>query len=1040
MIPPKVFEKFDQRVARLDGWRYRTVGTVDLEMAQTSEHFYAPPDHLDYAPVSVGLRWGDNGTTNWFRGTAVIPEECAGKAVYYRLGTVAEMLVFIDGVPVTGMCPTRPEARISREAQGGASIPFYVEAYAGHLYPGGHPFPGAMRLHQCCHQWADKTFPHTMSCSELLLKRETVDALYYDLTVLMDTAKTLDECSLRRAQIIDHVNKALDLVPWHWKDEQALEAGCQAARDLLAPLLAKQNGPTTPFIGIVGHAHMDIAWLWPLRETIRKSARTFSNILNLLEDYPEMTFMQSEPILCQMIEDHYPALLPKVKAAVARGAWQPNGGMWVESDCNIPSGESFVRQFLEGRKKTMELFGYAGDTLWLPDVFGYMPSLPQIMKGCGIEYFVTAKLNGNDTNAFPHGTYDWEGIDGTRVFAHRLVCQQRGYNAHVTPTTHKDCWDHVTRKELQDRTLSSVGYGDGGGGVTREMCEYARRMHDLEGSMKTDWVNASDFLRDLRDSTPERPRWVGEMYFEEHRGTYTTQARSKRYNRKLEFLLREVEMLYATEQGARLEYPSAALQRCWRTLLTNQFHDILAGSSIRTVHELAEAEYAAMEQELTGLKDEALRVMGADLDTSAEGTAYVLFNSLPWTRTEVVEITGASGQAFTPSGTPLPTQAETGEDTRLAVLVEMPPLSLTPLCVRGAVEKKASPFTYRGDSLDTPHYSVQFDAAGKITGLYDKAAQREVVQQGRRLNDFYTAQDIPTSLDAWNIDRFYRDVMQIEDRLDMREVVADGPLRLILKSRYAIGEHSALTQEMVFHADSRRIDFRTEVQWQETHRMLKTGFALDIHAETYRNEIQFGHIQRPLHDNTSFEQARFEVCAHKWVDLSEGDYGVALLNDCKYGHDVLDDMLSLTLLKSPWAPDELADKGYHEFSYALLPHAGGFSVEQVVREAYQLNVPATVAKVEAGTGKAVSSSFCTVSNPNVVLETIKKAEESDAIVLRLYEAGNTRGQVTLDFGRPIRKAALCNMLELDDVPLETQGNTLTCFMRPFQVTTLKVWM
>ncbi len=1039
MIPPKIFKKCDQRVQRLNGWRYRAVGHVALEMAETRDHFRTPPEHLVYAPVPMGLRWGQDWMTYWFRGTVTLPDECSGRTVYYRLGTVAEMLVFIDGAPVTGMCPSRPEARLLGDAQGGASFPIYVEAYAGHHYPGGHPFPGAMKLHQCCHHWADKEFPHTVTCSDLLLKRDTVDALYYDLTVLIDTAKTLDDTSLRRARILDAVNRALDLVPWHWSAEEDLESGCQAARDLLAPVLSKQNGPTTPFIGITGHAHMDIAWLWPLKETIRKSARTFSNMLNLMEDYPEMTFMQSEPILCQMIEDHYPDLLPRVKAAVARGAWQPNGGMWVESDCNIPSGESFVRQFLEGRKKTMELFGYAGDTLWLPDVFGYMPSLPQIMKGCGIEYFVTAKLNGNDTNPFPHATFDWEGIDGTRVFAHRLVCQQRGYNAHVTPSTHKDCWDHVTRKELQDRTLSAVGYGDGGGGVTREMCEYARRMADLEGCVKTGWVNVSAFLRELRDSTPGRPRWVGEMYFEEHRGTYTTQARAKRYNRKLEFLLREVEMLYAMDPGAGLIYPAEALQRCWRTLLTNQFHDILAGSSIRTVHETAEAEYAAMEEELTGLKTRALHALSPAHDATGDGVPVVVFNSLPWTRTETIEISGVHGQAVDSTGAALPTQA-LGDGGPLAVQVTLPPLSLTPLAVRGAIKGIPSPFVLADDVLDTPVYTVHFDAAGKMVRLYDKAAQREVVQAGRKLNDLYTAEDIPTDLDAWNIDRFYRDQIQPEDRLMSREVTADGPLMFVLTSRYAIGERSTLVQDMIFHADSRRIDFRTEVDWQETHRLLKTGFAVDVHAETCRGEIQFGHIQRPLHANTSFEQARFEVCAHKWMDISEGDYGVALLNDCKYGHDVLDDMLSLTLLRSAWAPDELADKGRHVFIYALLPHEGGFAAETVVREAYQLNVPATTVTAPAGAGRAGSPSFCTVSNPNVVLETIKKAEEGDAIVLRLYEAGNTRGPVTLDFGRPIRKAATCSMLELDDAPIAATGSTLTFTTRPFQVTTLKVWL
>lgn len=1034
MIPPKALRKIEKRLERLKIWRFRSVAQVPLEIAETLDHFYQPPDHLDYKEAPFGLQWGSNWSTAWFRGTVRVPEECEGQTLFYRLGTVAEMMIFLEGIPHCIMNPARPEGRLLQKAEGGEAFPMYIEAYAGHLYPGGHPFPGKMRLHQCCHSWADKKFPHTLESSDLLVTRPETDKLFYEADTLFDLAKILGENTLRRAQIIDGLNQAIDMVPMHWESEEELEAGCQEARARLAPLLEVENGPTTPFVGMVGHAHMDIAWLWPLKETIRKTARTFSGMLNLMEDYPELTFMQSQPVMIQMAEDHYPALLPKVKAAVASGAWEPNGGMWVESDCNLPSGESLVRQFLEGRKKTMEAFGYAGDTLWLPDVFGYSAALPQIMKGCGIANFVTAKLNSNDVNPLPYAAFDWEGIDGTRVFAHRLVSKQRGYNGHVTPKDHQDCWDDVPQKELQDRTLLSVGFGDGGGGVNRDMCEYARRMTDLEGCVKTGFVNASDFLAELREQTAdERPCWAGELYFEAHRGTYTSQARSKRYNRRLEFLLQEVELLYSMAAGTGLDYPSEALQKHWRTLLTNQFHDILAGSSIRSVHERAEEEYAAMEDDLNRLKGAAVRHIAGSTDAAGSDGTYAVFNPLSWTREDIVELDGAEGVCGS-DGNALPVQQIPGDQPRMAVAVTTPPLSITTLRRCDETTQPTSPFRHEDNTLETPFYTVTFDDAGKITSLVDKEVQRELVQAGRRLNDLYIAEDIPIVLDAWNIDEYYRDTVRAEDRLQSREVSADGPLYFSLRSEYAVGRKSKLTQEMVFYARNRRIDFRTEVDWQETHQLLKAGFPLDINADQYRSEIQFGHVCRPAHRNTTFEQARFEICAHKWIDISEGNYGVALLNDCKYGHDALDGMWSITLLKAAIGPDELADRGHHEFTYSLQPHCGDFSVESVVRPAYELNRPVTAVK-SMGTDERI---FCQVSNPNVVLETVKKAEEDDALVLRLYEAGNTRGPVTLAFEAPVRSAAICNMVESQDQPIEAGSETVKMTMRPFEVKTLKV--
>jgi alpha-mannosidase len=1037
MIPPKVIDKLAKRIAKLEQWRYAPASPAPLEMAETMEHFRTPPIDLGYEPAPVGCRWGQHWGTVWFRGRAEVPRACRGRRVYYRHVSVGEKLLFVDGKPFAGMDPKHQEVLLLAYARGGESMVLDIEAYCGHPFPGADGYNPEMRTLHWVGGGPETPPPLTLEASDLVVERESVAALYYDANALYKTALILEENSLRRAVLLDQLNQALDLVPLHWETEEELDAAARQAQKHLAPLLKQRNAPTTPTIGITGYAHIDVGWLWPVRESIRKAARTFASMLNLMEDYGEFRFLQSQPVLYQMIEDHYPELLARIRKRVKEGRWEPNGGMWVEADCNVSGGESLVRQFLEGRKKTMELFGYKSDTLWLPDVFGYAAALPQILKLCGIENFVTSKINWNDTNRFPYDTFWWQGIDGTEIFTHYITTRTNGYNAQPLPEIMQETWNFVQQKELQDCTLTSVGWGDGGGGTTREMLEHAARIRDLEGCPKTEFVNVSLFLKQMRTQKVERPRWVGELYFELHRGTYTSQARTKRYMRKMELLLREVEIYSVMAMPAGFEYPAASLQKHWRTLLTNQFHDILPGSSIRKVYEDAEAEFAQMETDLVELRNAALIKIGAQFIPDTEDSAFVLANALSWAREEAVFINAPGyNAAVDAQGRALPAQAVDGG---LYVRCRAESLGAAPIALRKKESAAASAFVYATRTLETPFYRVTFDKAGKITGLFDKDANREVVRPGKRLNDFYTAEDVPVFWDAWDIDRDYRDRLRIEDNLIAREVAADGPLCFVLRSKHGLGRRSTLTQDLIFYAHSRRIDFKTRADWQEKHTLLKVGFGMDVLAEAYRNEIQFGHALRPTHTNTSWDQARFEVCAHKWVDVSEGNYGVALLNDCKYGHDSLDDMISLTLLRSPLAPDELADQGKHEFTYALLPHLGGFDAETVVRAAYALNVPLTLMKLKAAAGKDLSTALCWVDNPNVIVEAVKKAENDDAVIVRVYEAGKTRGAAALIFARPLRKALECDLMEERDQTAQIRENSIVFAVRPFEIKTFKVY-
>ncbi|MFC1735831.1 alpha-mannosidase, partial [Candidatus Hydrogenedentota bacterium] len=566
-----------------------------------------------------------------------------------------------------------------------------------------------------------------------------------------------------------------------------------------------------------------------------------------------------------------------------------------------------------------------------------------------------------------------------------------------------------------------------------------RRMKDLEGCSKLSFGNASKFLEGLRERDVEIPKWVGELYLELHRGVHTTHARIKRYNRKLEFLLREVEMLsvIATENGR--DYPEDELRRIWRVVLTNQFHDILPGSCITPVYEVVEAEYAQVEKELTKIKNRVLDTLAANISTNSTGAPCIVFNPLSWQRDDVTLIETPCTSAKDEEGNALDAQQIiNGKKKCLAVKMAVNALELKPIYLGKAASSIKSTFKHTAYGLQTPHYRVRFDKAGKIVSLFDKAAQREVVQKGRRLNDIYSAEDMPHN-DAWEIAKHYRELITPEDRLVSREIVADGPLLTTIRSNYEIGKCSTLTQDMVFYAHSRRIDFQTKVDWQETHVLLKAGFPVDIEANSCRNEIQFGHLVRDMHNNTCYDEAKYETCAHKWVDVSEGDYGVAILNDCKYGLDTLDDMISLTLLRSPTAPDIKADKGAQEFTYSILPHTGGFSVETAVREAYQLNVPLSIRKAKKGGGTARAVQFCEVSSPNVIVETIKKAEESDAVIVRVYEARKARCKTSIKFSRPVKKVFECNMLEREDVPVPASGDSINFEILPFEIKTFKVF-
>ena len=1041
MLTPKIEERIKQYLKFLYRNRYDAVQSLSLSVFPTLDHDRRkPPEETEgWRDASLPFAYGKEWTSYWFRSRFTLPEEVTGREVFLRMQPQADSLAYVNGKPFGAFNPFHDELRLAESAEPGASFTVDLEVYSGHKYPGMHPFTDREVILTLSRSIPE--YPNVFLFADLAVKNEVFYDLYYDCTVLYELTAQLPESSLRKAEILKGLHGALTTIRYSGtKEAQAAQA--EEARKAVRSLLEQTNAESTPEIMLIGHAHIDHAWLWPLWETERKCARTFSNMCRYTEEYPEFVFVQSQPVQLEEMERDYPEIFQSVKEAYGRGQWEPNGGMWVEADCNVTGGESLIRQFLVGKKTTKRMLGYESDTLWLPDVFGYAAALPQILKGCGIDYFVTSKINWNDTTRFPFDTFVWKGLDGTGVNTHYITARKRGYNGSVTPECIADAWHNVQHKEVQDRVIMSIGEGDGGGGTQRRDLEYARRMKDLNGSPRSEWKTVTQAMGEVFSRVGELPVWQGELYLELHRGTYTSQARTKRFNRKLEGMLRTVEMLYSRLAGLsdKAGYPEDALDRNWKDLLTRQFHDIIPGSSIRQVYAEAEETYGKMTEELASLCKSAM-------DLIADGTSesLTIYNTLGWRGNAVPvtlppEFTGY-GSMTDSEGTTYPLQTvkdEDGEDKVMA-LVSLAPLSAGGFTLEKGRGEAKSPFSYEKGTLDTPFYRVSFDESMGILSLVDRETGREYADSSDGsvpLNTFLTAEDYPVLWDAWDIESDWTRFAVKEDRLESCEVVSEGPLMIQFRCRYKVGRCSALTQDMVFYSGNRRIDFKTYVEWGEDHQLLKVAFPVTPVTSHVRCEVQYGHVKRPTTSNTAHEAAQFEVCAHKWVSLEEQEYGVALLNDCKYGHDVKDSTIRLTLLKSAKAPDPEADMGHHEFVYSLLPFEGAFSVEKVVRPAYELNHECPVA--QGRPAELEERALLEIGNDSIILETVKMADDgSGDMVFRLYEASGGRRSCRIVPGFSWKAAEETNMLEREGSIIPENAGGLDLVFRPFEIKTIR---
>lgn len=1154
-------EKLEARIGELDKYRYRgRTPLAELRMKEdpAGEIGAYPDEGGEWRAARTGDRWRGRDAYVWLAADVRVPEEWRDRKPVglFHFGKTGgssgfESLLFLNGEPYQGVDSNHTEVFLPPDVCGTVvRLRFRLWSGLGGYRP-------------------EAVLEHRIEQAELAWLDEAADDLFYTGRAALDTARLLDDSRPERHALLSALDRAFLRIDWSRPGSDAFYASVREAVALLKEQLDAMPKHHAVTVRCIGHTHIDVAWLWRLKHTREKAARSFSTVLRLMELFPDYVFLQTQPQLYAYLKEDYPGLYEQIRARAAEGRWEPGGAMWLEADCNLSSGESLVRQLLYGMRFFRDEFGVECKYLWLPDVFGYSWALPQILRKAGIEAFMTTKISWNQYNRMPHDTFLWRGIDGSEILTHFITTPDPGgnegafyytYNGKITPESVQGIWDAYRDKALNQELLLAYGYGDGGGGVNREMLEMRRRLDAMPGIPRVTTGRADEYFAELQETVCGTDQyvhtWDGELYLELHRGTYTSQAYNKRMNRKLELLYREAEWLNALgclQRSDWRHYPQKALYDGWIVILRNQFHDIIPGSSIREVYEDSRAEYEEAER----IGREALQGAAALLQGEGSGlqqrggsasaaTVYLAFNSAGWERTDYVELAPGYGLGVPENGACAATDGLGKPEGSLGVAEDalgsaissfntienspgeannslgesedssgtlnnspgapedspgaagnsayapedsfdaagkganapedspgasnghwraadgrvleaqrtaaggwllkptgVPPMGYVRLefapgpggSALTASAEPASPFAVHADGIDTPFYEIRWNGQGQLTALYDKAAGRSVLAEGARGNVLQVFEDKPKSRhEAWDIDIFYQEKMEEIADFEGAAVEEAGPLRAVVRMAWKYKD-SAVEQRLIVYRDSRRIDFRTRVDWQESRRLLKAAFPVDIRSVEATYDIQFGNVKRPTHWNTSWDYARFETVGHQWADLSERGYGVSLLNDCKYGYDIKENVMRLTLIKSALVPDATADRGEHNFTYALLPHEGGWYEGRTVQEAWELNNPLHAA-AGTGTGSEASFSLLSLSADHVMIDAVKKAEDEDALIVRLHEFAGARGRVTLTAGLPVRRWTECDLLER---PLGSASEGAFVFdIKPYELKTFKL--
>lgn len=1017
-------DKLAARTREIERYRYTVVEKIPFFYVQEDhegKNGERPPVVLGSQRLYINDRWKGRDSYLWLQQETDVPTVKEGYQLVgrFNLGKTAEgnsagfeSLLYINNQPFHGVDSNHQDILIPKEYLG-ERIKLDFRLWSG-LEGGGK-----------------KTIQeHELQQAEFSLLHLATDKYYYRLNTIQETLPLLGTSDVVRQQLIDAVNQSLRLIDWRTPASDRFYQSITLANEQLRVSLEaiKSTHPVT--IHALGHTHIDVAWLWQLKHTREKAARSFSTVLALMDAYPEYTFLQTQPQLYSYLKKDYPDIYAKIKEKIKSGQWEIGGGMWLEADCNIPSGESLVRQLLFGYHFMKEEFNIESTYLWLPDVFGYSWALPQILKKSGIDTFMTTKISWSQYNRMPHDTFQWRGIDGTEILTHFITTPDSGdwwyytYNGEMTPKAVKEMWDNYRNQSVNKDLLLAYGYGDGGGGVNRDMLETKRVIEEMPGLPEVTSTRADDYFNQLQKTVQETDHyvhtWDGELYLEYHRGTYTSQAKVKRRNRNLEFLLRYVEWratLKAIETNNWSAYPQTDINNAWEIVLRQQFHDIIPGTSIEEVYQDAHQEYDLAE----GYLQKALQQVNEEVQR------VVVFNALSSKRSGLLRLSHDLVKAYV-SDTCI--QQEDGEEVLIHVK-DIPAMGYQHLSnITGDKCDQKDVFSFENDQLTTPYYDILWNDKGEMLTLYDKQNGRQVLASQAKGNVLTIFEDKPVRYDAWDIDLYYQEKAYGVEVLDALHVVNQGPLKITLAvtKRY---EQSVIKQLITLYRHSRRIDFKTTVDWQQHQELMKVAFPVNIRATEATYDIQFGNVKRPTHWNTSWDHARFESVGHKWADLSERNYGVALLNDSKYGYDIKDNVMRLSLIKSGIHPDPEADQGTHMFTYSLLPHKGDWTDGQVEEEAYDLNQPLVVEQAKVSKD---SYSLISLSHPNVYIDVIKKSEIDQRVIVRLHEYMGSTEEVTI---YPHFEYKQCELVDLMERPLEqlsSNGDIVSSFS-PYELKT-----
>ena len=979
--------------------------------------------------------WGKKDQFVWFRQTITIPSSFKDESVWYIVNPYLDrqwpwgqpqIEMFVNGKCRCGLDNNHPSHLLIKKAKGNETITIYLKAYCDRTY-----YNGQM----------------TMSATLQIIRPEIYD-FYKSIDLPLRACSLMNTDSDSRIKIIKALNNAMNALNlYEDPDSIIFKKSMNKAKEILDNELYN-NDSSKPILYSIGHSHIDVAWLWTYRVTRNKAARTFATNIDLIENNPDYLFMSSQPQLYEYVKEDEPELYEKIKKAIKDNRWEVEGGMWVEADTNITSGESLVRQFLFGKRFFKEEFNKENEVLWLPDVFGYSANLPQICQKSGIKYFYTTKIGWNEYNKFPYDTFNWRGIDGTTILTHfgcaieykeQETDWMTTYNPDTRPEFIIGAWNRYQQKDLNKTILYDFGYGDGGGGPTQQMIDEIKLYKKgIPGCPNVMLTTVKSFFRNLENEVlcnNHLPEWSGEMYLEFHRGTYTSQALTKKNNRESEHLYHDIENLASLAMLVdNATYPQKAINASWKEILLNQFHDVLPGSSIHEVYQDTLNYYNKIFKSGKDMLNTAIDSIAKHI--SIDSDSIVVLNTLSYKRSPIVIIDEEISGLIDSDGSIIPCQ-KTYDNKTVFIAKNVPSKGYKAFKIKQN-NKEFNKMNCSLKEIETNKLIVKFDDKMHIISLFDKNEKRETLPKNKIANQIIAYEDVSLKDDAWNVQAYYEEKSFLIDNVSEANVIENGPVRCVIQVKRKF-KNSLFDIKIIAYKEKDMLYFDYDVDWHEHNLFVKAEYPIDVNAKNAVYDIQFSYIERPVHKNTLWDFARFECCGHKFADLSDNGYGLSIINDCKYGYNATRDTLKISLLKCSTYPDKMQDQGHHSFAYAIYPHSKNHIEANTTMLAYDFNFKPLTKHISKNNGNLPSElSFFFTNKNNIVIETIKKAEDSDEIIVRMYESENKQTICTFNSAFSIIKAYETNLMEEEIKEINIKDNCIDLYFKPFEIKTISL--